>query len=249
MLKGLFSAASGMRALEMYTDTAANNLANVNTAGFKRSNVQFMPFAEVMINRLHHDDQQGVGAYASGTVVPGTPVDHRQGAMVATGNVLDVAISGDGFYQIQTDEGQTGYTRNGTFTLNALNQLSTHDGHLLLANGEPITIPSRSAKIEIKPNGTVYADAQPVGQITLVGIEDKATLLRAGENMFFATENTAFTSVDGVLQQGYIERSNVNVIEELINNIKGQRMYESLKTSITTQDQTLAKAMEMGQVR
>lgn len=248
MLKGLYSAASGMIGLEYSTAANANNLANVNTAGFKRSNTQYASFAQMLVHRLTQQDSETIGSYSPGMKMTGMPVDYRSGEILSTGNPLDVAIlEDDGFFAVQTPDGQERYTRNGQFSLNEDGFVVMSDGSLVLGSGGPIQIPSNATDIDIKPNGTVFAGGNQIDQLQVVTFEDKRLLRQVDNNQFDAGDQIAEPVTDINLQQGAFERSNVNVIQEMVNMIKGNREYEALRNCITTQDQSMSKTMELGQ--
>jgi len=256
----LHSAATGMSALSTKLDVTANNLANVNTDGFKASRVNFQDLlyiekAQPGVENAN-GDQRPIGTYVGlGVRASGTQLDFRQGPVIATDRELDVMIEGRGFFQIQVgpDEAPNGvaYTRAGNFTLN-------EDGELVLATDagrrlEPvINIPDDAEGISISLDGRVSVlqpgDTEPaeIGQIELAVFANPAGLKQIGENLFVETAATGPPITGepaeqqfGGLRQGLLEGSNVDPTSELINLIRTQRAFEMNSQSIRTADEVL----------
>jgi len=253
MIKALYSAGSGMVAQQMSIDNIANNLANASTTGFKARRTQFQDL-------LYQSYLQPGAAAGSQTIVPsglqlglGTrpsanSIIFTQGNFTETDNPLDLVISGKGFFQIQTPSGQTAYTRSGNFQLNAT-------GSMVDANGNPlqpqITLPATAQSITIAADGTVsYTQpgqnaAQTAGQIQLANFVNPGGLNSMGNGLFMPTDASGDPIVgvpggsDGVgtLQQGYLESSNVSVVEEFINMISSQRAYEANSKVVKAADE------------
>lgn len=243
MIRALYSAASGMTAQQMNVDNIAHNLANANTVGFKARRAQFQ---DLIYQNLV---QPGASAGAQ-TVVPsglqlglGTrPASNEiifsQGNFTATENPLDLVIQGRGFFQVRRANGELAYTRAGTFHLD-------RDGNIVTADGDPlepqITIPPDAQSITIAPDGTVsytqpgQTAAQLAGQIQLANFQNPAGLNNIGRNLYTPTDASGDPTVGnpggqegiGTLLQGYVEESNVSVVEEFINLIVSQRAYEA----------------------
>src|SRR6266446_166987 len=249
MIRALYSAASGMSAQEMSVDNIAHNLANANTAGFKARQLQFQDL-------LYQTLVQPGAAAGSQTVVPtglqiglGTRVASNeivlsQGNFNNTSNPLDVAIQGNGFFQVRRANGELAYTRAGTFHLDREGNMVTLDGEAL----EPqITIPPGAQSITIAPDGTVsytlpgQSAAQNGGQIQLASFQNAAGLNSIGRNLLTPTDASGDPTVGlpggqeglGTLQQGYVEQSNVSVVDEFINLIVSQRTYEANSKGVT----------------
>jgi len=243
MIRALFSAGSGMAAQEMNLDTIANNLANANTTGFKMRRTQFQDL-------LYQTFIQPGAAAGSQTTVPsglqvglGTrPASNEiifaQGNFQSTNNPLDVVIQGKGFFQVRLSSGSLAYTRAGNFQLD-------RDGNLVTANGDPvepqITIPPQAQSVTIAADGTVsytqpgQTAAQVAGQLQIANFTNPAGLNSIGNNQFTPTDASGDPTVAlpggqeglGTLMQGYIEQSNVSVVDEFINMIVTQRAYEA----------------------
>jgi flagellar basal-body rod protein FlgG len=243
MIRALYSAASGMTAQELNIDNIANNLANVNTVGYKARRAQFQ---DLMYQTMV---QPGTQAGAT-TIVPtglqlglGTrtvsnEIVFAQGAFTSTNNPLDMVIQGNGFFQIKTPSGETAYTRAGSFHLDP-------SGNIVTANGDPlipqITIPTAAQSINIASDGTVsytlpaQTAAQVAGQITLAIFPNPAGLNSMGQGLYSPTDASGAAVVGppggtdgaGTILQGYVEQSNVSVVDEFINLIAAQRSYEA----------------------
>jgi flagellar basal-body rod protein FlgG len=257
MIRSLFTASTGMIAQQMNIDTIANNLANVNTTGFKKSRVNFQDL-------LYETIKPAGTQTANGTTIPeGIQIGHgvrpssiaklhTQGGAIQTGNPFDLSIEGEGFFQITLPDGTTGYTRDGAFKVNAEGQVLTADGYLLADN---IVIPSDAEVVNIGPDGTVSV-IQPgnvttqVGNIELVRFPNPAGLdSRMGRNLLMendasgpATPATPGLEGLGTLTQGFLENSNVQVVEEILQMIIAQRAYEANSKVIQTADEMLQTA-------
>ncbi len=251
MIKAMRTAATGMIAQQMNVDNIANNLANVNTTGFKKSNVEFQDV-------LYQNIRQAGSASSISTEVPtglsigyGTkPVaTHRQfteGDLTGTGNPLDMAITGDGFFQVEYPDGSTVYTRDGTFKMSADGTVVTSEGYSLLPQ---LTIPEDASSISIGSDGTVEVlqtgsdTPTQIGQIELARFINPAGLSAIGHNLFVQTGASGDPITDiptqsglGSIDQGYLEMSNVDVVDEMVNMIVAQRAYEMNSKAIQTAD-------------
>jgi flagellar basal-body rod protein FlgG len=256
MNSSLRTSASGMAAQQRMIDVIANNLANVNTTGFKRSR---MSFEDVLYETLQGprsataQGSEGVGAVQIGKGVRIGAVMrlHGQGAPETTQRPLDVAIEGDGFFQVRRPDGTTAYTRDGSFTLSESGMLVTNGGHAVLPS---ITVPGDATSVTIAPDGTVSAIAagnqSPVelGRIELARFVNSCGLLSIGENQYAETPAagqpmTGSPQEDGFgrVLQGALETSNVEIVQEMTDMIAAQRAYEINAKAITASDE-MAKA-------
>jgi flagellar basal-body rod protein FlgG len=252
MLRALYSAASGMQALQLNIDNIAHNLSNVNTTGFKQRRTQF---EDLLYQNLV---APGTNASASteiptglqvglGTRAVSNEIIFLQGDFAATGNELDVVIEGAGFFQVRMPDGQIAYTRAGAFHLN-------REGSIVTASGDPvdpqISIPREATKITIAKDGTVsvmlpnQVNAQQVGRMEIASFANPAGLNSIGKNLYLPTAasgdpvtGTPGENGLGSLAQGFLEQSNVNIVEEMINLIISQRAYESNSRVIRTADE------------
>lgn len=254
MMRSLFVAATGLEAEQTKMDVIANNLANVNTTGFKQSRAVFQ---DLLYQNLRQPGAQSsqTTQYPSGLQL-GTGVRPvaterlmTQGNLTQTGNSLDVAINGQGFFQIMQPDGTIAYSRDGTFQLNNQGQVVTSNGYLLQP---PITIPPNAQSITIGSDGTVsvvlpnQAQPQQVGTIQLANFINPTGLQSIGDNLYLQTGSSGAPQTGqptlnglGAVQQGYLESSNVNVVSELVDMISTQRAYEINSKAVSTSDSML----------
>jgi flagellar basal-body rod protein FlgF len=253
MLRGIYTAAAGMNSIQLGTDTMANNLANIGTAGFKTSRVQYQAFPAMLMNRLGKganntggDDNQPIGDLNTGVQVSSTPLNYTQGSLHQTGNPLDVAINGDALFSVKTGNGQTAYTRNGSFTLSDDHQLVTHEGYAVLGtDGNPITIEPDAGELTISAQGVISSLKQgEIGTLQRVKFEDARALVKLSDSLLTGENPQVLAPNEGgTVQQGFLENSNTNVVGEMIQSITGMRLYETLQRSISTQNATLEKTV------
>ncbi len=248
----LYSAATGMEAQQLNLNTIANNLANVNTPGFKRSKIEFQDL-------LYQKPRASGSDSGGGNIVP-TGIEVGNGARVAatskvftqgqltnTGENLDVALQGDGFFEVQRPDGTLAYTRDGSFKLNAQGQVVTIDGLPVLSGFQPIPPGTSSVAISEDGNVTIQsASGNTTFRLTLTRFSNPAGLRSLGGNMYeetaaSGTPETGSPGEGGFARtiQGYIEASNVNIVEEMVNLIVAQRAYEVNSKSIQASDEML----------
>ncbi|GAA6784305.1 flagellar basal-body rod protein FlgG [Helicobacter pylori] len=254
MLRSLYSATSGMLAQQTHIDTTSNNIANVNTTGFKKSRADF--------NDLFYQAMQYAGTNTSNTTLSPDGMEvglgvrpsaitkmFSQGSPKETENNLDVAITGKGFFQVQLPDGTTAYTRSGNFKLDEQGNLVTSEGYLLIPQ---ITLPEDTTQVNIGVDGTVsvtqglQTTSNVIGQITLANFVNPAGLHSMGDNLFSITNASGEAIVGnpdsqglGKLRQGFLELSNVRLVEEMTDLITAQRAYEANSKSIQTADAML----------
>lgn len=220
LIEGVESMLSQERRLEQYT----NNLANANTAGYKKENTAFR---EMLFTAS--DGLQRVGKAIK------ISTDHAQGPTETTDNPLDLAITGDGYFKIQTDAGVR-YTRCGEFIRNNQNQLATANGDPVLGGGGPIAINGND--IQIHTSGEIFIDGNPAGRLDLVTFNNKELLEKQGQNLYRLTGDGAEIAAEQAsVRQGAIEKSNVNTVIEMTNMISLQRDYEAQQKAIRTIDE------------
>ena len=260
MIRSLDIAKTGLEAQQTQLDVISNNLANVGTSGFKRSRAVFEDLLYQTVRQPGAQSSQQTQLPSGLQVGTGVrPVTteriHTQGNLTQTGNSLDVAISGKGFFQVTLPDGTTAYTRDGSFQLDQQGQLVTSSGYPV---APAITIPANAQTITIGRDGTVSVTQQGQSAATQVGTLQVANFVNPtglesrGENLYVETAssgtpstNTPGTNGVGTLSQGYIEASNVNVVEELVNMIQTQRSYEINSKAVTTSDQMLQRLTQM----
>lgn len=245
MNSGLYAALTGAVTSMQRLDTIANNLANVNTAGFKKDKISFESLLNAtstpVANKLT-DDPVFAGELHS--------TDFSQGPHRQTGNPLDVALEGEGFFVVNTPQGR-GYTRQGSLQRGSGGQLVTANGFEVLGNGAPIAIPQNAARIDIDGRGGVYADGIQVGAIDLVDFAKPYALQKQGNGIFLpADANTApQAAVNARVAQGYLEESNVSTISEMVQMIETNRHYEACTRVIRSFDDITGKAVnDLGKV-
>jgi flagellar basal-body rod protein FlgG len=260
MIRSLWIAKTGMDAQQTQLDVISNNLANVGTTGFKHSRVAFEDLLYQNLRQSGANSSQQTqlptGLQIGTGVVPvATETMFDQGNLQQTGNQFDLAINGQGFFQVQMPDGTFAYTRDGSFHIDATGALVTNSG---FAVTPAITIPAAAQSVTIGQDGTVTVTLQgkttpqTVGTLQLATFINPPGLQANGQNLFLETAasgtpsaNTPGTNGLGTLQQGFIETSNVNVVSELVNMIQTQRAYEMNSKSIQTADQMLSKLSEL----
>ena len=256
MMRSLWISKTGMEAQQTQLDTISNNLANVSTNGYKRSHAVF--------EDLMYQNLRQAGASSSeqtqlptglqlglGTRAVATSRNFSQGNLQQSANPLDVAVRGNGFFEVQMPDGTTGFTRDGSFQVSAQGQLVTNNGYPVQPG---ITIPAAAQNVTIGSDGTVsvtlpgQALPQAVGQLQLASFVNPAGLDPKGQNIYTetaasGTPNAGAPGSNGLghVQQGFVETSNVNVVEELVAMIQTQRAYELNSKAIQTSDQMLQK--------
>jgi len=257
MIRSLWTSATGMQAQALNLDVISNNLANVNTSGFKKSRAEFQDLLYETIKPAgmpsSQDTQVPTGIQLGHGTRPSTVLKiFSQGNMENTQNELDLAIEGDGFFQITLPNGETAYTRDGAFKLDRDGRIVNSDGFAL----EPeISIPSDALSISVGLDGTVSVlqagESIPseVGTIELARFVNPAGLISMGKNLFITSEasgdemtGTAGEDGLGTLAQGFLEMSNVSVVDEMVNMITAQRAYESNSKAIQAADEMLQLA-------
>ena len=260
MINSLWISKTGMQAQQTQLDVISNNLANVSTNGFKRANAVF---EDLMYQNLRQvgaaaDEQNNLPTglqLGLGVRTVATSRSFTQGSLQQSGNNLDLAINGSGFLQVTMPDGTTGYTRDGSLQLDAQGRMVTSSGYPLTAG---ITIPSDAQSVTVSPDGVVSAklpgQATPavVGNIELANFINPAGLEPRGQNLFSESAASGApingapgTGGNGNLMQGFVETSNVNVVQELVTMIQTQRAYEMNSKAITTSDQMLQKLAQL----
>ncbi|HAS88218.1 MAG TPA: flagellar basal-body rod protein FlgF [Desulfovibrio sp.] len=248
MRSSIFSALFGAMSNEHRIDISANNLANVNTTGFKRDNCAFQ---DTFI-RFAHDNIADAKTYLRDKdMLPEAKImarprlseeviDMSQGSFQKTGNPLDLAIRGDGFFKVQKG-GEIHLTRNGVFTVSSEGILVTEQGYPVMAGGGEVNLPPRS-KVTVDGEGVIYADGQEISRLDFVQPSDMRAMKKEGENLF--TNEGGEIPAEGEIVQGYIEKSNVEVVNEMVAMIECQRSFEMYQKMITTTDQLDQKVIQ-----
>jgi flagellar basal-body rod protein FlgG len=254
MIRSLWIAKTGMDAQQTQLDVISNNLANVGTNGYKRQVAQFEDLLYQNLRQAGANSSQQTQLptglqLGTGVQLVATPRVFTQGNLQQTGNQFDMAINGNGFFQVQMPDGTTTYTRDGSFHIDSVGQVVNSSGFPL---SPALTIPPTAQSVTIGADGTVsvtlpgQANPQNVGTVNPAGLDSK------GQNLFAETAASGTPSANapgtnglGTLQQGYVETSNVNVVEELVTMIQTQRSYELNSKAISTSDEMLQRLSQM----
>lgn len=263
--KGVYTALSGAMAQSTKLDTIANNLANVNTPAFKRDQQLFQEYLtanekpptttqiprDVAAIESFYNMQGGDKSYVD---AKGTFTDFSQGSLKPTGNNLDVAIDGKGFFEVATPGGVR-LTRAGNFTLDGNGQLVTKEGHPVLRTGEPGADPASrvirvtgNAPLNISDSGDVIEGTEIVGRLSLVQVNNPDSLLKQGSGLYTFKDNIAPDMVNVTnpsVRQGFLETSNVNIVQEMTDMISTQRVFESTQKAISAYDQMADKMVNV----
>ena len=269
IVRGLESAANGMIALMDMNDRIANNLANVNTVGFKKGELRFKDVMESAVysqegSILRNGATRYLGNISMGSQSFDYVHDFSQGALEKTGNKFDVAIEGDGFFKIQDLDGKVSYTRNGSFIVNSDEYLVTKQGEYVLdvnnrrirmipEDWDPELMRDRM-EIIIGESGNIemnsYTQKIPMQTIGIFDFSDKEDLFELGDTKFIpmSEDNVELKAEKFSIQQGMLELSNANVIKEMINTIQTSRNYESLTKVVTTNNELLRTAVSVGRI-
>lgn len=245
MIKGIYTSASGMLAESLRTDVTANNLANVNTAGYKKDVAVNKEFAQMLLDRINDGPVERVGSLGTGVGVDEVAVRHTQGMARTTGNPLDLAIEGNSFFTVQTPAGIR-YTRDGAFSRNSRGELTTADGYPVLGQNGRLVI--SGGKMTVSEDGMVSVDGNQVGQLRLAEFTNQKNLVKEGADLY-RDNGAGQTAATGLVRQGTLEMSNVNAVGEMVNLITGYRAYEINAKAVQAHDQLLDKAVnEVGKV-
>ncbi|MCL2048137.1 MAG: flagellar hook-basal body protein [Defluviitaleaceae bacterium] len=248
MLRGIYTSALGMITHMQRTDITANNMANVGTIGYKRDHVVSHEFSDVLISRMNDPGLRMFKSMPIGTVNPGVFVDDvftafTQGALEQTGNPLDLALSGQGFFVVNLN-GEELYTRDGAFTM-ANGLLLTQEGGRVQGMNGDINLPE--GHIVIGENGNVFVNGEHIDTLRMANFNRDGlhSLRKMEDNFYRASEHTDGTQIpfEGIVAQGFLEASNVNIVQEMVNMITNTRAYETNARMITLQDGTLQRAV------
>lgn len=236
MIRGLYTAATGMVAEQARQDTVANNLANVNTVGFKRDNLTEISFQEQLIRAYSKGGNTPIGGLGMGVDLNGTYTDYSLGNLIQTDNPTDLAITGDGLLAFERN-GQVRYTRAGNLTLNQEQVLVTQNGDPVLGENGPIRL---AGSFAVAPDGAIIQNGQVVDRLRLAAT---AGMVKQGDS-YVNGNGAQETPAENVrIVQGALEGSNVNSVREMITMINVTRSYDANQRAIVAQDETLGKAV------
>lgn len=248
MTRGIESAANGMMGVLTLNDVISNNLANINTAGFKTSMVTFKNIQDLAINQKspYTYESTQVGTLSAGGVVDSTLLDMKQGGLKTTGNPLDLAISGKGFFAVETPDG-VAYTRNGSFIKNQEGFLTTINGDPVLGQNGAINlnIPGKGIKdINIDSEGNIFINKNQIDKIKIMDFNNPQNMKSIGNSLLQPQqEDKPQDAKNFQISQGTLEQSNANVVRCMVDSIQGSRTYETLAKVVQTTNSTLGKAV------
>lgn len=251
MVRGLYTAYTGMANEQNRLDIIANNLANAATAGYKEDNVTNKSFDDLLTLKIK-DSSEPAGSRKIGTMSLGVMsgeqyTNYEQGSMRQTNNTYDLALEGNGFFTLSvTDKAgnvSTKYTRNGSFTMTKDGHIVDENGNNLMGTSGELLVPTNANEVKIDKTGAVYADDTYIDNVKVTDFEDYDHLAKTGDTMYQALDGAVEKDSDAQIQQGYLEQSNVNVVSEMVNMIAVTRAYEANQKMIKTVDQTLDLAV------
>lgn len=256
MVKGLYTAYTGLVNQQNRLDVVSNNLANAATTAYKKEGLTSQSFDEVMAYKVKDASvgtvNQYIGDLNLGVKIGESYRDYSQGSFRETGENFDLALSGDGFFSIsftnKAGETSTMYTRDGNFSMTKDGYLVTKDGDFVLGEGGPIQLPTDAAKIAIDRDGTIIADGVQIDKLAITDFEDYNYLEQYGENLYRALDTATTKDAAGQVYQGYLEQSNVNVVSEMVEMITISRAFEANQKAMNAADDTLKKAVTLGQL-
>lgn len=242
MIRGLYTSASGMLAESVRSDATSNNLANVNTTGYKKDTTVMVSFPEMLMVRVA-DLKKGelqnpvLGTLGTGVLVDEVVTSHKQGQLKESSSSFDLAISGDGYFAVDTPGGQL-YTRNGSFTLDRDGYLVTNQGYYVLGQAGRIRV---DGEFTVDSQGNVSVNGNRVDTLRLVSFEDQSQLVKIGDSLFVAAEQGV--QAGGRVMQKFLETSNINAITEMVDMITIMRAYEANQKAIQAHDRTLEQVI------
>lgn len=256
MVKGLYTAYSGLTVQQKRLDVVSNNLANATTTGYKKEGLTTQSFNDVYGIKVKDETvgyiNQNIGTLNLGAKVGESFRNWDQGSIQNTGNTFDFALSGSGLFSIsftsKTGETSTLYTRDGSFQMNRDGYLVTKDGDFVLGEGGPIQLPTDFDKLTVEESGEIYADGQFVDKLAIVDFEDYDYIEAYGENLYRAVDGATQTEPTAKVNQGYLEASNINVVTEMVDMISIARDFESNQKIMNTIDEMLGKMVSISEI-
>jgi len=255
MVKGLYTAYTGLANQQNRLDVVTNNLANATTTGYKKEGTTAQSFDSLMAIKINDPTSaninQNIGTMSLGVKIGENYRDYSQGSFKSTSGLYDFALSGSGLFSIdftsKTGQESTMYTRDGSFQMAQDGSLVTKDGDFVLGQDGPIVLPT-NATISVDETGGIYADGQYIDKFAITDFEDNNYLEQYGENMYKAVDGATKKDATATVMQGYLEMSNVNVVSEMVQMITISRSFESSQKVMNSIDETLQKAVTLGQL-
>jgi flagellar basal-body rod protein FlgG len=255
MLKGLYTAYTGMLNQERRIEVTSNNLANANTVGYKKEGATSQAFDRELAIKINDSSEgyrdRSIGNLSMGVKIGESYRDYSQGSFRETDESFDLAIDGKGFFNIsytnKSGQEYTMYTRDGSFTLTQDGYLVTKDGDFVLGQDGPVVLPT-DAEIKIDELGNIYSDDELIDTLKLTDFEDYNYLEMFGENLYLPKDGAVETDAAGYVNQGYLEMSNVQVVSEMVDMIAIQRSYEAAQKVEKAMDGILEQTVTLGRL-
>jgi flagellar basal-body rod protein FlgF len=252
LIRGLYTSAIGMKTQFNKMDVISNNLANVDTTGYKKDIVVSHSFPEELSKRINDSkngfsNNRNIGRMSLGIYIDEIHTNYVQGALNQTSDPLNLAIQGKAFFAIGTEDGTEKYTRDGSFVLAPDGRLMTKEGNQVLGQNGAISL--EQGDVRIDDIGNIYVNDEFIDQLRILEFDNPESLKKVGDNLLERTDGTTEKNFEGQVIQGFLETSNVNVVREMVDMITATRTYEANQKAIQTHDATLAKAVnEVGKV-
>jgi len=255
MVKGLYTAYTGLINQQNRLDVVTNNLANATTTGYKKEGTTSQSFDSLMAIKINDPTNgnmnQNIGPISLGVKIGENYRDYSQGSFKNTSGSYDFALSGNGLFSIsftnKSGQESTMYTRDGSFQMAQDGSLVTKDGDYVLGQDGPIVLPT-NATISVDETGGIYADGKYVDKFAITDFEDNNYIQQYGENLYSAVDGATKKDATATVMQGYLEMSNVNVVSEMVQMITISRAFESNQKVMNAIDETLQKAVTLGQI-
>lgn len=241
MINGIYLATSGMNVEQKRMDVLSNNLANINTAGYKKEKVVFQVYTDRQISNTSNDTQ--LGDYSGGVIIGQSLIDLSDGNIKYTGNNLDFCVNGKNFFTVAAPDGQQYLTKDGSFNLNAEGFLINKDGYFVLGSNGNIQL-TGPGTLSVDEKGSITFNEKNIGTLAITAAASEEDVRMIGSSYFVLKEGStaAAANTDASIKQGYIENSNVNGVSEMVDMISITRAYEANQKMINMQDEMLAKA-------
>ncbi|MDF2567475.1 MAG: flagellar basal body rod protein [Oscillospiraceae bacterium] len=249
MVRGFYSAGTGLLTNSRKLDIAGDNMANTRTAGYKKNEAVSASFKDnltVKIDKLSQEQKVQIGSMSGGQRIDSIFTDFEQGSLENTGSPFNLAIGGEGFFSIQEADNVVRYTRNGELGLDQNGFITNLKGGRLMGQNGPINTAGKP--FEVSSDGGVYVDGNLVDKLAIYNPADTSTMVKYGEGMFVDTGTGAQKPFAGTIQQGYIEMSNVNMVDQMMGMMTSQRSFQSCSQILKMIDATLEKAVQVGRM-
>lgn len=244
MLRGIYSAVAAMRLQEARVDVASNNLANVDSTGFRKRVSSVKSFPELEMSRIQGEEGKPLGVVSGSVVLSSTLSDPSPGEIIPTGDPLDCAISGEGFFRLSDERGNLYFSRAGNFTLDGEGRLVNPAGLVVEGDGGPLEV-GDAAAVQIRDDGAVIADGEEVGRLVLFRFDNASLLRQMGGNLWSETAHSGLArevpEEERRFAPGVLEGSNVNVVEEMTRMVAATRAYEAVAQALGSEDETSQK--------